>query len=60
MATTASALGASQSIQVLVMMGWLVSTSVPIPAQYPSFLIFSFGIDPSTTSTNGSSFPSFA
>src|SRR5258706_591622 len=34
--------------------------SVPSAAQYPSSLIFSLGIEPSTTSTNGSSRPASA
>ena len=38
-----------------------VFLSVPSAlTQYPSFLIFSLGIEPSTTRTNGSSLPSSA
>jgi hypothetical protein len=40
-----------------VVIGWPVSGLFPKPHQYPSGLIFSFGIEPSTTSTNGSSSP---
>src|ERR1051326_7167237 len=54
---TASALGARRSIHSAVVMGWPVSGLVPRAAQYPSLLIFSFGIDPSTTRTNGSNLP---
>src|SRR5271156_2637459 len=38
-------------------MGWSVSGLFPKPHQYPSFLMASLGIDPSTTRTNGSSSP---
>jgi hypothetical protein len=51
------ALGASRSSHSLVVIGWSVSGLLPKPHQYPSDLIASFGIDPSTTSTNGSSSP---
>lgn len=34
------------------MIGCLVFASVPKVAQYPSFLFFSFGIEPSTTKQN--------
>src|ERR1700730_8474566 len=56
-ATTAVALGVSRSSHSLVVIGCPVAGSLPNPHQYPSFLIASFGIDPSTTSTNGSSSP---
>ena len=51
------AFGASRSSHSLVVIGWPVIGSLPKPDQYPSGLIASFGIDPSTTSTNGSSSP---
>ena len=51
------ALGASRSSHSLVVIGWPVAGSLPNPHQYPSSLIASFGIEPSTTSTNGSSSP---
>src|SRR3984957_5898211 len=56
-ATTAVALGVSRSSHSLVVIGCPVAGSLPNPHQYPSFLIASLGIDPSTTSTNGSSSP---
>src|SRR3954452_6760659 len=56
-ATTAVALGVSRSSHSLVVIGWSVPGALPKPDQYPSSLIFSFGIDPSTTRTNGSSSP---
>jgi len=60
-ARTASALGASRSSHSLVVIGWVSrpppSTRFPMAAQYPSDLIDSFGIEPSTTSTNGSISP---
>src|SRR5271156_4500711 len=59
-ATTANALGARRSIQSFVGIGCPVLESVPRAAQYPSFLIFSFGMDPSTTKTKGLSLPSAA
>jgi hypothetical protein len=59
-ATTAHALGASRSIHWLTVIGWPVTGSLPIDVQKPSPLIRSFGIDPSTTSTNGPSRPSAA
>src|SRR5580700_3057571 len=59
-ATTANALGARRSIQVFVGIGCPVFESVPRAAQYPSFLIFSLGIEPSTTNTKGLSLPSAA
>ncbi len=40
-----------------MVIGWPVSGLFPKPHQYPSGLIFSLGIEPSTTSTNGSSSP---
>ena len=52
-----SALGARRSSHSLVVIGWPVSGLFPKPHQYPSGLIFSLGIEPSTTSTNGSSSP---
>lgn len=57
MATTARALGASRSIHSLVVIGWPVSGLSPKPHQYPSCLIDSLGMDPSTTSTKGSISP---
>src|SRR4051794_33646035 len=56
-ATIASALGASRSSHSLVVIGCPVAGSLPKPHQYPSSCRFSLGIDPSTTSTNGSSSP---
>ena len=56
-ATTAAAFGASRSSHSLVVIGWPVSGSSPIAAQWPSPERFSFGIEPSTTRTNGSSSP---
>src|SRR5450759_2627506 len=53
----AVALGASRSSHSLVVIGWPVAGLLPKPHQYPSDLMSSFGIDPSTTSTNGSSSP---
>ena len=53
----AVALGARRSSHSLVVIGCPVAGSLPNPHQYPSSLIFSLGIDPSTTSTNGSSSP---
>jgi hypothetical protein len=53
----AVALRANRSSHSDVLIGWPVAGSVPNPAQYPSALIASFGIDPSTTRTNGSSSP---
>ena len=60
MATTAAALGARRSSHSFVVIGWPVSGLTPIPAQWPSPLIFSLGIEPSTMSTNGSSLPASA
>src|SRR5579859_1159187 len=51
------ALGARRSSHSLVVIGWPVAGLLPKPHQYPSDLIASFGIDPSTTRTNGSSSP---
>src|SRR5579863_5515581 len=51
------ALGARRSSHSLVVIGWPVAGLLPNPHQYPSDLIASFGMDPSTTSTNGSSSP---
>ena len=59
-ATTAAAFGARRSTHSLVVIGWPVEGSVPIAAQWPSPLIFSLGIEPSTTRTKGSSLPSSA
>src|SRR5271168_2132972 len=56
-ATTAVAFGVSRSSHSLVVIGCPVAGSLPKPHQYPSFLIASLGIEPSTTSTNGSSSP---
>ena len=56
-ATMAVALGASRSSHSLVVIGCPVAGSLPNPHQYPSSWSCSFGIDPSTTSTNGSSSP---
>ena len=56
-ARIAVAFGASRSSHSLVVIGWPVAGLLPNPHQYPSDLIASFGIDPSTTSTNGSSSP---
>src|SRR5215216_1064518 len=55
MATTPQALGASRSIHQLSVRGSPVARSFPNEVQYPSPLIFSFGIEPSMTSTNGAS-----
>src|ERR1700722_9393401 len=57
-AATAHALGANRSIQSQVVIGCPVVWSVPNDAQYPSFLFFSFGIEPSTTRRNRESLPS--
>src|SRR3954470_24587319 len=54
MATTPQAFGASWSIHQLSVSGSPVASSLPNEVQYPSPLIFSFGIEPSMTSTNGS------
>src|SRR3954453_17220433 len=54
MATTPHAFGASWSIHQLIVSGSPVASSLPNEVQYPSPLIFSFGIEPSMTSTNGS------
>src|SRR3954466_5864286 len=53
-ATTPHARGASWSIHQLSVSGSPVASSLPNEVQYPSPLMFSFGIDPSITSTNGS------
>src|SRR5665647_2204129 len=58
--TTAHALGASRSIHVLSVIGSPVTGSLPNALQNPSPLIFSFGIEPSITSTNGASKPAAA
>src|SRR3954462_2663933 len=52
-ATTPHAFGASWSIHQLSVSGCPVASSLPKDVQYPSPLIFSFGIEPSITSTNG-------
>src|SRR3954447_5000917 len=54
MATTPHAFGASWSIHQFSVSGSPVASSLPNEVQYPSPLMFSFGIDPSMTSTNGS------
>src|SRR3954451_16534897 len=54
MATTPQAFGASWSIHQFRVSGSPVASSLPNEVQYPSPLMFSFGIDPSMTSTNGS------
>src|SRR6185436_7986507 len=56
-ASTAHALGARRSSHSFVVIGWPVCWLLPNAAQYPSFLIDSLGIDPSTTRTKGSSSP---
>ena len=56
-ATTAQARGASRSIHQFSVSGSPVSGSLPNDVQYPSPLIFSLGIEPSTTKMNGSSSP---
>src|SRR5580693_2394634 len=50
-------LGASRSSHSLVVIGCPVAGLLPNPHQYPSDLIASLGIEPSTTRTNGSSSP---
>ena len=59
-ATTAAAFGASRSSHSLVVIGWPVSGLSPMPEKWPSPVSSSLGIEPSTTSTNGSSLPSSA
>src|SRR5919107_5659455 len=59
-ATTAHALGASWSIHQLRVRGSPVVRSLPNDVQYPSPLMFSLGMEPSITSTNGASNASFA
>ena len=59
-ASTAAARGVSLSIHSLVRIGWPVAASTPMPAQCPSPLTSSFGTEPSSTSTNGSSRPAAA
>src|SRR5207249_299409 len=59
-ATTPHAFGARRSIQSHVGIGWPVSASMPKPAQKPSLLFFSLGMEPSTMRRNGSSKPSAA
>src|SRR5450755_3126967 len=54
---TAVAFGASRSSHSLLVTGWPVIGLFPKPDQYPSDLIFSLGIEPSMTRTNGSSSP---
>src|SRR3954447_7287494 len=56
-ATMAVALGANRSSHSLVVIGCPVAGLLPKPDQYPSSLIFSLGMDPSTTRTNGSKSP---
>src|SRR5580704_10044843 len=53
----AVAFGASRCSHSLVVIGWPVAGLLPNPHQYPSGLMASLGIEPSTTSTNGSSSP---
>src|SRR3954471_4800610 len=55
MATTPQAFGASRSIHQLSVSGSPVASSLPNDVQYPSPLMFSFGMEPSITSTNGAS-----
>src|SRR3954449_10419170 len=52
---TPQACGASRSIHQLSVSGSPVASSLPNDVQYPSPLMFSFGIEPSITSTNGAS-----
>src|SRR5919202_1798202 len=54
-ATTPHAFGASRSSHQLSVSGSPVASSLPNEVQYPSPLMFSFGIEPSMTSTNGRS-----
>src|SRR5215211_1682320 len=54
-ATTAHAFGANWSIHQLRVRGCPVVRSLPNELQYPSPLMFSLGIEPSITSTNGAS-----
>src|SRR3954452_19238042 len=54
MATTPQARCASWSIHQFRVSGSPVASSLPNEVQYPSPLMFSFGIDPSMTSTKGS------
>src|SRR5919202_3288491 len=54
-ATTPHAFGASRSSHQLSVSGSPVASSLPNDVQYPSPLMFSFGIEPSMTSTNGAS-----
>ena len=56
-ATTPHAFGARWSIHQLSVSGSPVRSSLPNEVQYPSPLMFSFGIDPSMTRTNGESSP---
>src|SRR3954447_18967352 len=55
MATTPHAFGASRSSHQFSVSGSPVASSLPNEVQYPSPLMFSFGIEPSTTSTKGAS-----
>src|ERR671932_1516438 len=54
-ATTPQAPGARWSIHQFSVSGSPVASSLPNDVQYPSPLIFSFGIEPSMTSTYGAS-----
>src|ERR671932_2678046 len=54
-ATTPQAPGARWSIHQLSVSGLPVASSLPKDVQYPSPLIFSFGIEPSMTRTYGAS-----
>src|SRR5215211_555030 len=59
-ATTAHAFGANWSIHQLRVRGWPVVRSLPNEVQYPSPFMFSLGIEPSITRTNGASSSSLA
>src|SRR3954469_7401278 len=59
-ATTAHAFGARWSIHQLRVSGSPVAGSFPKEVQYPSPLMFSLGMEPSITNTNGASSSSFA
>src|SRR3954462_8696922 len=55
MATTPQAFGARRSIHQFSVSGSPVASSLPNEVQWPSPLMFSLGIEPSMTSTNGAS-----
>src|SRR5918998_2333956 len=59
-ATTAQALGARWSIHQLRVRGSPVVGSFPNEVQYPPPLMFSLGMEPSITRTNGAASSSFA